>query len=114
MYLASSVGPPIWKGKFVVKPLLCLVIICFLIHMYFSKSDRLMKAQTLGDTSNLEFMRGRRIFEINPDHPIIKDLSVRPLPLGNQLSNLRTINVLELYEVTNLNDKLLLAGCLQK
>jgi hypothetical protein len=24
----------------------------------------------------LEFMRGRRILEINPDHPIIKDLSV--------------------------------------
>jgi heat shock protein 90kDa beta len=36
-----------------------------------------MKAQTLGDTSSLEFMRGRRIFEINPDHPIIKDLNVR-------------------------------------
>lgn len=37
--------------------------------------ERLMKAQTLGDTSSLEFMRGRRIFEINPDHPIVKDLS---------------------------------------
>jgi heat shock protein beta len=43
----------------------------------FYKFDRLMKAQTLGDTSSLEFMRGRRIFEINPDHPIIKDISVR-------------------------------------
>jgi HSP90 family molecular chaperone len=41
------------------------------------KIDRLMKAQTLGDTSSLEFMRGRRIFEINPDHPIVKDLNVR-------------------------------------
>jgi len=38
-----------------------------------------MKAQTLGDTSSLEFMRGRRILEINPDHPIIKDLNVRLL-----------------------------------
>jgi heat shock protein beta len=37
--------------------------------------ERLMKAQTLGDTSSLEFMRGRRIFEINPDHPIVKDLN---------------------------------------
>lgn len=37
-----------------------------------------MKAQALGDTSSLEFMRGRRILEINPDHPIIKDLNVRP------------------------------------
>ncbi|WZY78728.1 hypothetical protein YC2023_025112 [Brassica napus] len=37
--------------------------------------ERLMKAQALGDTSSLEFMRGRRILEINPDHPIIKDLN---------------------------------------
>jgi hypothetical protein len=36
-----------------------------------------MKAQTLGDQSSLEFMRGRRILEINPDHPIIKDMNVR-------------------------------------
>jgi hypothetical protein len=36
-----------------------------------------MKAQALGDTSSLEFMRGRRILEVNPDHPIVKDLNVR-------------------------------------
>ena len=39
---------------------------------------RLMKAQALGDTASLEFMKGRRILEVNPDHPIIKDLNVRP------------------------------------
>lgn len=37
---------------------------------------RIMKAQTLGDTSQMEFMRGRRILEINPKHPIIQDLNV--------------------------------------
>ncbi|KAK4410407.1 Heat shock protein 90-5, chloroplastic [Sesamum angolense] len=37
--------------------------------------ERLMRAQTLGDTASLEFMRGRRILEINPDHPIVKDLN---------------------------------------
>ena len=36
-----------------------------------------MKAQALGDTSSLEFMRGRRILEINPDHPIVRDLNVK-------------------------------------
>lgn len=40
-----------------------------------------MKAQALGDTSSLEFMRGRRILELNPDHPIIKDLNVSPFDL---------------------------------
>ncbi|KAF8781078.1 hypothetical protein HU200_001051 [Digitaria exilis] len=51
---------------------------CVLVSGKFGWSanmERLMKAQTLGETSSLEFMRGRRIFEINPDHPIIKDLS---------------------------------------
>ncbi|KAF6140019.1 hypothetical protein GIB67_001760 [Kingdonia uniflora] len=51
---------------------------CVLVSGKFGWSanmERLMKAQTLGDTSSLEFMRGRRILEINPDNPIIKDLN---------------------------------------
>nr|GMD75400.1 heat shock protein 90-5, chloroplastic-like [Ipomoea batatas] len=50
---------------------------CVLVSGKFGWSanmERLMRAQTLGDTSSLEFMRGRRILEINPDHPIVKDL----------------------------------------
>lgn len=46
------------------------------VWLYVISSFRLMKAQTLGDTSSLEFMRGRRIMEINADHPIVKDLHV--------------------------------------
>ncbi|MCL7024034.1 hypothetical protein MKW94_018637 [Papaver nudicaule] len=51
---------------------------CVLVSGKFGWSanmERLMKAQTLGDTSSLEFMRGRRILEVNPDHPIIRDLN---------------------------------------
>ncbi|KAL3654334.1 hypothetical protein CASFOL_004015 [Castilleja foliolosa] len=51
---------------------------CVLVSGKFGWSanmERLMKAQTLGDTTSLEFMRGRRILEINPDHPIVKDLN---------------------------------------
>lgn len=43
--------------------------------------SRIMKAQTLGDNSQMEFMRGRRILEINPTHPIIQDLNVCSLKL---------------------------------
>lgn len=39
-------------------------------------SHRLMKSQTVGDASSLEFMRSRRVFEINPEHPIIRRLDV--------------------------------------
>ncbi|KDP31417.1 hypothetical protein JCGZ_11793 [Jatropha curcas] len=51
---------------------------CVLVSGKFGWSanmERLMKAQALGDTASLEFMRGRRILEINPDHPIIEDLN---------------------------------------
>ncbi|XP_061345870.1 heat shock protein 90-5, chloroplastic isoform X2 [Gastrolobium bilobum] len=51
---------------------------CVLVSGKFGWSanmERLMKAQALGDTASLEFMRGRRILEINPDHPIINDLN---------------------------------------
>eukprot|EP00252_Welwitschia_mirabilis_P018001 TRINITY_DN40147_c0_g1_i1.p1 TRINITY_DN40147_c0_g1~~TRINITY_DN40147_c0_g1_i1.p1 ORF type:complete len:801 (-),score=154.32 TRINITY_DN40147_c0_g1_i1:316-2718(-) len=52
---------------------------CVLVAGKFGWSanmERLMKTQTLGDTSGMEYMRGRRVLEINPDHPIIKSLSV--------------------------------------
>ncbi|GAB2223868.1 hypothetical protein Droror1_Dr00004612 [Drosera rotundifolia] len=52
--------------------------LCVLVSGKFGWStnmERLMKAQTLGDQTTLEFMRGRRILEINPDHPIVKELN---------------------------------------
>ncbi|EEF30688.1 heat shock protein 90-6, mitochondrial [Ricinus communis] len=51
---------------------------CVLVSGKFGWSanmERLMKSQTIGDTSSLEFMRGRRVFEINPEHAIIKSLN---------------------------------------
>ncbi|KAG0632011.1 hypothetical protein M758_1G297800 [Ceratodon purpureus] len=51
---------------------------CVLVSGKFGWSanmERIMKAQTLGDTTQMEFMKGRRILEINPSHPIIQDLN---------------------------------------
>ncbi|KAG6545602.1 hypothetical protein Mapa_012956 [Marchantia paleacea] len=51
---------------------------CVLVSGKFGWSanmERIMKAQTLGDNSQLEFMRGRRVLEINPKHPIVQDLN---------------------------------------
>lgn len=50
---------------------------CVLVSGKFGWSanmERLMKAQHVGEPSALEFMRSRRVFEINPEHPIIKNL----------------------------------------
>lgn len=55
---------------------------------------RLMKAQSLGDTTSLDFMRGRRVFEINPEHPIIKDLNVSH---GGSLSLSSPVNLLSSF-----------------
>jgi len=51
---------------------------CVLVSGKFGWSanmERIMKAQSLGDTSSMAFMHGRRILEINPDHPIINSLN---------------------------------------
>ncbi|CAN1223083.1 Heat shock protein 90-6, mitochondrial [Linum perenne] len=51
---------------------------CVLVSSKFGWSanmERLMKSQTMGDPSSLEFMKGRRVFEINPQHPIFSNLN---------------------------------------
>lgn len=50
---------------------------CVLVSGKFGWSanmERLMKAQNVGDASSLDFMRSRRVLEINPEHPIIQSL----------------------------------------
>ncbi|KAL0396880.1 UNVERIFIED_CONTAM: Heat shock protein 90-5, chloroplastic [Sesamum calycinum] len=46
---------------------------CVLVSGKFGWSANMERR--FGDTASLEFMRGRRILEINPDHPIVKDLN---------------------------------------
>ncbi|KAE9451121.1 hypothetical protein C3L33_16978, partial [Rhododendron williamsianum] len=70
---------------------------CVLVSGKFGWSanmERLMKAQTLGDTASLEFMRGRRILEINPDHPIIKDLNAACKNAPESTEAKRTVDLL--------------------
>lgn len=70
---------------------------CVLVSGKFGWSanmERLMKAQTLGDTSQLEFMRGRRVLEINPEHPIIQNLKVASKSHPDDFDALRTIDLL--------------------
>jgi heat shock protein beta len=55
-----------------------------------------MKAQSVGDASSLEFMRGRRVLEINPEHPIIRKLNVR----WNK--NPATLHIYDIHSYTHL------------
>jgi heat shock protein beta len=36
--------------------------------------EKIMQAQTLSDASKQAYMRGKRVLEINPKHPIVKEL----------------------------------------
>ncbi|KAK8969454.1 hypothetical protein KSP40_PGU003844 [Platanthera guangdongensis] len=70
---------------------------CVLVSGKFGWSanmERLMKAQTLGDTSSLDFMRSRRVFEINPDHPIIQNLKVASKSYPDDPDATRAIDLL--------------------
>ncbi|PIA30896.1 hypothetical protein AQUCO_05300021v1 [Aquilegia coerulea] len=70
---------------------------CVLVSGKFGWSanmERLMKAQSLGDTSSLDYMRGRRVFEINPEHQIIKDLNDAYRNSPNDEEALRSIDLL--------------------
>ncbi|CAL5369999.1 unnamed protein product [Camellia sinensis] len=55
---------------------------------------RQMKAQTVGDITSLEFIRGRRVFEINPQHPIINTLNAAFKSDPNDEQALRAIDLL--------------------
>uniref|UniRef100_A0A7N0TEL5 Heat shock protein 90 n=1 Tax=Kalanchoe fedtschenkoi TaxID=63787 RepID=A0A7N0TEL5_KALFE len=56
--------------------------------------ERLMKSQNMGDTASLEFMKGRRVFEINPGHPIIQNLNAACRANPNNEEALRAIDLL--------------------
>lgn len=49
--------------------------------------ERIMRAQALGDARSAEYMRGRRIMEINPDHPVIKQMAEKVLLESTQVKD---------------------------
>jgi heat shock protein beta len=38
--------------------------------------ERIMKTQAMGDNRAMEYMKGRKIMEVNPNSPVIKSLKV--------------------------------------
>jgi heat shock protein beta len=63
-------------GKVAFREVSTMFCICSYSNLVHTNMYRIMKAQTLGDTSHMDFMRGQRILEINPNHPIVQDLKV--------------------------------------
>lgn len=61
--------------------------------------EKIMKAQAMGDSSAMEYMKGRKIMEINPDSPIIKDIKSR---IANNKSDPQATEVVSLMYDTAL------------
>ena len=51
----------------------------------------------MGDTRAMEYMRGRRTLEVNPDHPVIQSLKARFDEHGDTDSNAEAMTEL-MYE----------------
>ncbi|KAM7270402.1 hypothetical protein ACFE04_029616 [Oxalis oulophora] len=71
---------------------------CVLVSGKFGWSanmERLMKSQTVGDSAaQMDFMKGRRVLEINPEHPIIRNLNAASQASPNDDDALRAIDLL--------------------
>jgi heat shock protein beta len=39
--------------------------------------EKIMRAQTMGDARAMDYMKGKKVMEINPTHPIIRDLKAQ-------------------------------------
>ncbi|GAB2233740.1 hypothetical protein Droror1_Dr00002969 [Drosera rotundifolia] len=69
---------------------------CILVSGKFGWSanmERLMKAQQV-DTTTFDFMKGRRVLEINPDHPIIRSLNAACIHSPDDQESLQAIDLL--------------------
>ena len=53
---------------------------CLLVTSKFGWSanmEKIMRSQTMGDARAMEYMKGKKIMEINPDNAIIRDLKAQ-------------------------------------
>jgi hypothetical protein len=39
--------------------------------------ERIMRSHALGDSRAMEYMKGRKILEVNPEHEIVRGIKVR-------------------------------------
>eukprot|EP01025_Chloroclados_australasicus_P040669 TRINITY_DN4258_c0_g1_i1.p1 TRINITY_DN4258_c0_g1~~TRINITY_DN4258_c0_g1_i1.p1 ORF type:complete len:792 (-),score=142.56 TRINITY_DN4258_c0_g1_i1:1150-3525(-) len=77
---------------------------CILVTSKFGWSanmERIMKAQQLGDPKSAQYMKGKKIMEINPDSEIMQCLS-RMVKSGTEVEIQRASGVLEVVYQTSL------------
>ena len=67
---------------------------------YSANMERIMKTQAMGDNRAMEYMRGKRTLEVNPDHPIIETVRRRLDQFGGEDEN--SIAMTELLYETSL------------
>ena len=76
----------------------CSVLLNLVTHIHYHER-LLICLQAMGDTRAMEYMRGRRTLEVNPDHPVIASLKARFDEHGESDANAEAITEL-LYETS--------------
>jgi HSP90 family molecular chaperone len=59
---------------------------CALVTSKFGWSanmERIMRSQAMGDSRAMDYMKGRKILEVNPEHEIVRGIKVRLVGLWN-------------------------------
>jgi len=78
---------------------------CILTGQYgwSANMERIMKAQSLGDKTSMQYMVSKKTLEINPNHKIVKELKTK-LALDDETSIKININIVNLMYETALID----------
>ena len=69
---------------------------CALVTSKFGWSanmERIMKTQSMADPRAMEYMRGRKIMEVNPKHSIVKGIKVRGMTGGASVGSALSVVV---------------------
>merc|ERR1712118_103650 len=76
-YIKDSLGKKVEKVQISKHLVQSPVVVLSADYCWTAQMEKVMKSQAFADQSKFEFMKSKRMFEINPRHPMIVELNAR-------------------------------------